>query len=63
MWLTELEAPRSLRDLEAERLAAQARMAAQPALETPGSRVRMEGLADSDPGAVATQVRHWMTED
>jgi flagellar M-ring protein FliF len=63
VWLTELEAPRSLRDLEAERLAAQARMAAQPALETPGSRVRMEGLADQDPGAVATQVRHWMTED
>lgn len=63
VWLTELEAPRSLRDLEAERAAAQARMAAQPALEPPGSRVRMEDLAEKDPGAVATQVRHWMTED
>lgn len=64
VWLTELEAPRSLRDLEAERAAAQARMAAQHAqLEPAGSRVRMEDLADQDPGAVATQVRHWMTED
>jgi flagellar M-ring protein FliF len=64
VWLTELEAPRSLRDLEAERAAAQARLAAQqPVLETPGSRVRMEDLADQDPGAVATQVRHWISED
>lgn len=63
VWLTELEAPRSLRDLEAERAAAQARLAAQPVLETPGSRVRMQDLAEQDPGAVATQVRHWMTED
>ncbi|MEV4422514.1 flagellar basal-body MS-ring/collar protein FliF [Patulibacter sp. NPDC049589] len=63
VWLTEIEAPRSLRDLEAERAAAQARLAAQPALERPGSRTRMEDLADQDPGAVATQVRHWMTED
>jgi flagellar M-ring protein FliF len=63
VWLTEIEAPRSLRDLEAERAAAQARMAAQPALAAPASRTRMEDLADQDPGAVATQVRHWMTED
>lgn len=63
VWLTELEAPRSLRDLEAERAAAQARMAAQPALEIPGARSRMEDLADQDPGAVATQVRHWIQED
>ena len=63
VWLTEIEAPRSLRDLEAERAAAQARMAAQPALEVPGARSRMEDLAEQDPGAVATQVRHWIQED
>jgi flagellar M-ring protein FliF len=61
VWLTEIESPRSLRDLEAERAAAQARLA-QPALATPVARARMEDLAEQDPGAVATQVRHWMTE-
>lgn len=67
VWLTEIQAPRSLRDLEAERQAAAARMAAsspQPvAIEAPGSRRRMEELADNDPSRVASQVRHWMSED
>jgi flagellar M-ring protein FliF len=62
-WLTELDGPRTLRDLEAERAAAQARLAAQRAIEQPRSRRRMESLADDNPGAVATQVRHWLAED
>jgi flagellar M-ring protein FliF len=66
VWLTEIQAPRSLRDLEAERQAAAARMAAQQepvAIEPPGSRTRMEALADREPARVASQVRHWMSED
>lgn len=71
VWLTEIQAPRSLRDLEAERQAAAARLAAQAAqqpvqphavIEAPARR-RMEDLAEKDPARVASQVRHWMSED
>lgn len=68
VWLTEIQAPRSLRDLEAERQAAAARLAAQQpvqphaVIEAPARR-RMEELAERDPARVASQVRHWMSED
>ncbi|MGE4428152.1 MAG: flagellar basal-body MS-ring/collar protein FliF [Solirubrobacteraceae bacterium] len=66
-WLDELEAPRTLRALEAEQRTQAMTAVAAPAvpaqLEVPGSRRTIEELADREPERVAQQVRHWMSEE
>ncbi|MCK9247726.1 MAG: flagellar M-ring protein FliF [Solirubrobacteraceae bacterium] len=67
VWFDEIEAPRTLRALEAEQrtqaMAAVAPPAEVPQLEVAGSRRRIEELADNEPERVAQQVRHWMSEE
>ncbi len=62
-WLRELETPRSLASLEAERADDEATRI--PALRSPFNlaRKQVEELVDRDPERVASQVRQWMNED
>jgi flagellar M-ring protein FliF len=63
-WLRELESPRSLADVEAERAQLD-----QPTrvmqLRSPVSvaKQQVEDLVERDPDRVASQVRAWMSED
>lgn len=63
-WLRELETPRSLASLEAERLTGE-EPTRVPALRSPFNlaRKQVEELVDRDPERVASQVRQWMNED
>ena len=62
-WLNEIEAPRTLAELE--RLEADDHPAHVRPLRTPEqpARLQVEELAQRDPDRVAQQVRAWMAED
>jgi flagellar M-ring protein FliF len=63
-WLRELETPRSLASLEAQRMTDE-EPTRVPALRSPFNlaRKQVEELVDRDPERVASQVRQWMNED
>jgi len=62
-WLSEIEAPRTLAELE--RLEADDHPTQVRPLRTPeqAARLQVEDLVDRDPDRVAQQVRAWMAED
>lgn len=64
-WLNEIEAPRPLREFVPEPMPVPVRVA--PAVldvpEPPAARRAIQELAERDPGRVANQVRHWLSED
>jgi len=62
-WLSEIEAPRTLRELE--RLEADDHPTHVRPLRTPeqAARLQVEDLVERDPDRVAQQVRAWMAED
>ncbi|WP_210493816.1 flagellar basal-body MS-ring/collar protein FliF [Patulibacter sp. SYSU D01012] len=64
-WLNEIEAPLPLREFVPEPAPVPVRVA--PAVldvaEPPPARKAIQELAERDPGRVANQVRHWLSED
>jgi flagellar M-ring protein FliF len=64
-WLRELESPRSLASLEAERMGELDGPTRVMQLRSPVNvaKQQVEDLVERDPDRVAAQVRQWMTED